>query len=57
MVAQAVAAVCLTVLFSVVLHGVSAGPLGRWYVRFEPTADDEEAPRSRAAHTATRSGG
>ena len=32
-VAEAIAAVCLTVLLSVVLHGVSAGPLGRRYVR------------------------
>ena len=34
-VAEAIAPVCLTVLLSVVLHGVSAGPLGRRYVRFE----------------------
>ena len=34
-VGQAIAAVCLTVLLSVVLHGVSAGPLGRRYVRLE----------------------
>jgi NhaP-type Na+/H+ or K+/H+ antiporter len=57
MVAQPIAAVCLTVLLSVVLHGVSAGPLGRRYVRFEPTQDDAEAPRSRTAHTKTRHGG
>ena len=51
MVAQAIAAVCLTVLLSVVLHGVSAGPLGRRYVRFESAADGEEAPRARTTHT------
>ena len=51
MVAQAIAAVCLTVLLSVVLHGVSAGPLGRRYVSFESPADGEEAPRARRAHT------
>jgi sodium/hydrogen antiporter len=50
-VAQAIAAVCLTVLLSVVLHGVSAGPLGRRYVRVESPADGEEAPRARTTHT------
>ena len=56
-VAEPIAAVCLTVLLSVVLHGVSAGPLGRRYVRFEPAMEGEEAPRSRTAHTWTRHGG
>ena len=50
-VAEAVAAVCLTVLLSVVLHGVSAGPLGRRYVRVESLEDGEEAPRARTTHT------
>ena len=50
-VAEAIAPVCLTVLLSVVLHGVSAGPLGRRYVRFEATEEGEEAPRARTAHT------
>ena len=51
MVAEAIATVCLTVLLSVVLHGVSAGPLGRRYVRLESTGDGEEPPRARTAHT------
>ncbi|TCM40396.1 sodium:proton antiporter [Kribbella sp. VKM Ac-2568] len=45
---QAVSVVALTVLLSVVLHGVTAGPLGSRYVRLEQA--DEEAgagPRSR----------
>jgi sodium/hydrogen antiporter len=50
-VADAIAAVSLTVLLSVVLHGVSAGPLGRRYVRLESTEDGEDAPRARTAHT------
>ncbi|HEV7628588.1 MAG TPA: hypothetical protein VGO89_19000, partial [Streptomyces sp.] len=52
-VAEAIAPVCLTVLLSVVLHGVSAGPLGRRYVRFESAADGEEAPRARTTHTSS----
>lgn len=45
---QAVAVVALTVLLSVALHGVSAGPLGRRYVRYEQSDDDSTAgPRSR----------
>jgi NhaP-type Na+/H+ or K+/H+ antiporter len=47
--ASAVAAVSLTVLLSVVLHGVSAGPLGTRYVRFEEGSEPvaEHGPRSR----------
>ena len=42
------AAVSLTVLLSVVLHGVSAGPFGSRYARFERARDDAgDAPRSR----------
>ena len=44
MVAQAIAAVCLTVLLSVVLHGVSAGPLGRRYVRLEQAGNCRRTP-------------
>ena len=44
---QAIAVVALTVLLSVVLHGVSAGPLGRRYVRAEEEVADAEAPRAR----------
>ncbi len=46
-VGQAIAIVALTVLLSVVAHGVSAGPLGRRYVRAESHDDGAEAPRSR----------
>ena len=46
-VGQAIAIVTLTVLLSVVAHGVSAGPLGRRYVRAESHDDAAEAPRSR----------
>jgi NhaP-type Na+/H+ or K+/H+ antiporter len=47
-VAPAIAAVSLTVLGSVVLHGVTAGPLGRRYARFEQGSHDPgEPPRSR----------
>ncbi len=48
-VAPAIAAVSLTVLLSVALHGISAGPLGTRYVRFEAgekAADDPRARRS-----------
>ncbi len=47
---QAIAVVALTVLVSVVLHGVSAGPLGVRYVRAEadaPGAAVGDAPRAR----------
>jgi len=48
LVERAVAAVSLTVLLSVALHGISAGPLGRRYVRLEPSDQDlSVAPRSR----------
>ncbi|MEU8225706.1 cation:proton antiporter [Kribbella sp. NPDC048915] len=40
----AVAAVALTVLLSVLLHGISAGPFGRWYVRLEQASDDTAPP-------------
>ena len=46
----AVGAVALTVLLSVVLHGISAGPLVVRFVRFEAGADDHvQSPRSRRA--------
>ena len=47
LVGQAVAVVALTVLLSVVLHGVSAGPLGGRYLRAEEAVDPVDAPRSR----------
>jgi sodium/hydrogen antiporter len=50
LVGRAVSVVALTVLLSVVVHGVSAGPLGRRYAlgRSETTGDgDDAAPRSR----------
>jgi NhaP-type Na+/H+ or K+/H+ antiporter len=49
LVGQAVAVVTLTVLLSVVLHGVSAGPLGSRYVREQALAAPAEPPRSRRA--------
>jgi sodium/hydrogen antiporter len=51
-VAPAVSAVSLTVLLSVVLHGVSAGPLGARYVAFEEAdeAAHDPGPRSRRSH-------
>ena len=47
LVAQAIAAVSLTVLLSVVLHGVSAGPLGSRYAR---TEDAHAAERDGTVH-------
>lgn len=48
LVERAVAAVSLTVLLSVVLHGISAGPLGRRYVSLEQGEDSSRpGPRSR----------
>jgi NhaP-type Na+/H+ or K+/H+ antiporter len=44
---EAIAIVALTVLLSVVAHGVSAGPLGGRYIRAEAGDDAAEAPRSR----------
>jgi NhaP-type Na+/H+ or K+/H+ antiporter len=46
LVGQAIAVVALTIVLSVVLHGITAGPLGRRYVDAEaraqgPTAQDE----------------
>jgi NhaP-type Na+/H+ or K+/H+ antiporter len=46
-IAPAIAAVSLTVLLSVVLHGISAGPLGTRYVRFEEGEQAAHRPRSR----------
>ncbi len=47
-VAPAVAAVAFTVLLSVVLHGVSAGPLAALYTRVEQDhSEPGDAPRSR----------
>ena len=56
MVGQAVAVVALTVLLSVVLHGVSAGPLGSRYVREEVQLNPDEVPRSRRAAHSTEPG-
>lgn len=53
LVERAVAAVSLTVLLSVVLHGVSAGPLGSRYVRLEQ-ADDDVSPGPRSRRPAHR---
>lgn len=49
---HAVAVIALTVLLSVVLHGVTAGPFGSRYVHGEQAGDDAgAAPRSRrSAH-------
>ena len=44
---QSIAIVALTVLLSVVAHGVSAGPLGRRYVESESEDEAVEAPRTR----------
>jgi NhaP-type Na+/H+ or K+/H+ antiporter len=44
---QAIAVVALTVLLSVVLHGVSAGPFGSRYVRAEEPVTEAAAPRAR----------
>jgi sodium/hydrogen antiporter len=46
-VVPAIAAVSLTVLLSVVLHGISAGPLGTRYVRLEEGQKAAHGPRSR----------
>jgi len=46
-VGRAVGVVALTVLLSVVLHGVSAGPLGRRYVREQSEHEPADVPRSR----------
>jgi NhaP-type Na+/H+ or K+/H+ antiporter len=48
-VAPAVAVVSLTVLLSVVLHGISAGPLGTRYARSEEGDEAAPGPRSRRA--------
>jgi NhaP-type Na+/H+ or K+/H+ antiporter len=44
---EAIAVVALTVLLSVVLHGVSAGPLGSRYVLAEAGDESAEDLRSR----------
>jgi sodium/hydrogen antiporter len=44
---QAIAVVALTVLLSVLVHGVSAGPFGGRYILAESGDDAAEAPRSR----------
>ncbi len=49
LVGQTVGVVALTVLLSVVLHGVSAGPLGSRYVREEGQVNPADVPRSRRA--------
>jgi len=52
---RAVAAVALTVMLSVVLHGVTAGPLGRRYVRLshaEPTAETDPGGGTRSRRLA-----
>ena len=41
---EAIAVVALTVLMSVVLHGVSAGPFGSRYVRAEATEPEPAGP-------------
>jgi sodium/hydrogen antiporter len=47
-VGRAVAVLALTVLLSVVLHGITAGPAGRRFIQTEPTAGGESAaPRAR----------
>ena len=48
-VAPSIAAVALTVLLSVVLHGITAGPFGARYARFEAEESEVPAPRSRRA--------
>jgi NhaP-type Na+/H+ or K+/H+ antiporter len=56
LVVSAVGAVSLTVLLSVVLHGMSAGPLGSRYARSEQRQDDTSgAPRSRRTGVASTS--
>lgn len=46
-VGQAIAIVTLTVLLSVVLHGVSAAPLGTRYLRSQEEQESAPGPRSR----------
>ena len=53
---RAVASVALTVLLSVVLHGITARPGGRRYVQIEQNRPGlEPAPRSRPSTLSTRS--
>jgi sodium/hydrogen antiporter len=48
MAVQAVAVVALTILFSVALHGITAGPAGRRFIQTEPVETRESgAPRAR----------
>jgi NhaP-type Na+/H+ or K+/H+ antiporter len=55
LVGEAVGVIALTVLFSVVLHGVSAGPAGRNYPQSdeaeEPITDDLRPPRGFLHHS------
>ena len=59
-VVPAIAAVSLTVLLSVTLHGISAGPLGTRYVRFEENEENDQleeaarGPRSRRSSSRWR---
>ncbi len=56
LVGQAVSVVAATVLLSVVLHGVSAGPLGGRYVASYDDHDPSEAPTTRRTGRPHRSG-
>ena len=56
LVGQAVSVVAATVLLSVVLHGISAGPLGGRYVGSYDDHDPSEAPTSRRTGRPHRSG-
>lgn len=56
-VSQAIAVVALTVLLSVLAHGISAGPLGGRYVLAEPEDIGAEAPRSRRPGSLNESSG
>lgn len=58
---RAIGAIVLTVLLSVVLHGITAGPGGRAYVRraarATPAEPSEAAPRARHLYFRRRAGG
>ncbi len=53
---RAIGAIVLTVLLSVALHGITAGPGGQAYVRREQRASTETAPEPRARRVWLRSG-
>ena len=53
---RAIGAIVLTVLLSVALHGVTAGPGGRAYVRREQRTSAEPAPEPRARRVWLRGG-